>query len=150
MNDCIFCKILAGEMEGSLVYRDEICAAFMDIQPINPGHLLVVPVNHAAYLSELEQEDAAQVFRVAKHLAAALRRSDVKCEGVNLFLADGEAAMQEVFHVHLHVIPRFAGDGFGLKFPATYFQKPEREELNEIAEEIRHRLEVEGMETSNG
>ena len=127
--------------------RDEICAAFMDIQPINPGHLLVVPVNHAAYLSELEQEDAAQVFRVAQRLAAALRRSAVKCEGVNLFLADGEAAMQEVFHVHLHVVPRFAGDGFGLKFPATYFQKPEREELNEIAEEIRHRLEVEGMET---
>jgi histidine triad (HIT) family protein len=141
-NDCIFCKILAGDLDVSLVYRDETCAAFMDIQPINPGHLLVVPVRHAAYLSALKEEDGAQIFRVAQRLAAALRSSGLKCEGINLFLADGEAAMQEVFHVHLHVVPRYAGDGFGFKFPPTYFQKPEREELNEIAEKIRQGLRI--------
>ena len=145
--DCVICKLLSGELEVSVIHQDDLCVAFMDIQPINPGHALVVPRKHASYLADLEAEDGAQMFRVAQRVAAALRECGVKCEGVNLFLADGEAAMQEVFHVHLHVVPRFAGDGFGLKFPATYFQKPEREELNEIAEEIRHRLEVEGMET---
>lgn len=135
--DCIFCKILVGESEVSLVYQDDLCSAFMDIQPVNPGHLLVVPNRHAPYLGDLEEEEGAQVFRVAQRLAAALRESGVKCEGVNLFLADGEAAMQEVFHVHLHVFPRYRGDGFGLTFAPTYFEKPERDELNEVAEKIR-------------
>src|SRR5690242_4177805 len=140
MADCIFCKILAGESEVSLVYRDETCAAFMDVQPINPGHLLVVPVKHAAYLSELKEEDGMRMFAIAQRLAAALRRTEVKCEGVDVFLADGEAAGQEVFHVHLHVIPRYRGDGFAFKFPASYGQRPKREELNEIAENIRRAL----------
>ncbi len=139
MADCVFCKILAGESEVSLVYRDETCAAFMDIQPINPGHLLVVPLRHSASLSELGQEEGAQIFRVAQRLASALRRSGVRCEGINLFLADGEAAMQEVFHVHLHVVPRYENDGFGFKFPAGYWQKPERKELEAVAKKIRDR-----------
>ena len=140
--NCIFCKILTGELEISLVYRDEVCAAFMDIQPVNPGHLLVVPNRHAAYLADLKEEEGAQIFRVARRLAAALRNSGVKSEGVNFFLADGEAAMQDVFHVHLHVFPRYGGDGFGLKFPPGYFQRPERKELNEVAEKIRNALEA--------
>ena len=115
----------------------------MDIQPVNPGHLLVIPNRHAAYLADLEEEEGAQMFRVARRLAAALRRSGVECEGVNFFLADGEAAMQEVFHAHLHVFPRYRGDGFGLKFSPRYFQKPEREELNEVAGKIRAALEAE-------
>jgi histidine triad (HIT) family protein len=94
-------------------------------------------------LADLKEEEGAQMFRVAQRLAAALRESGVKCEGVNFFLADGEAAMQEVFHVHLHVFPRYAGDGFGLKFAPTYFQKPERKELNEVAEKIRDVLNAE-------
>lgn len=140
--DCIFCKILAGEAEASLVYRDETCAAFMDIQPVNPGHMLVLPNRHAAYLSDLTEEEGAQIFRVAQRLAAALRQSGIRCEGVNLFLADGEAAMQEIFHVHLHLFPRYDADGFGLKFPPSYYQKPQREELDEAAEKIKRALEV--------
>jgi len=143
MADCIFCKILAGESEVSLVYRDETCAAFMDIQPINPGHLLVVPLRHSADLSELKEEEGAKIFAVAQRLASALRRSGVRCEGVNLFLADGEAAMQEVFHVHLHVVPRYQDDGFGFNFPEGYKHKPERNELTKIAEEIRNGFEME-------
>ena len=143
MTDCVFCKILAGESEVSLVYRDETCAAFMDTQPINPGHLLVVPLRHSAYLSELRQEEGVQIFRVAQRLASALRHSGVRCEGINLFLADGEAAMQEVFHIHLHVVPRYENDGFGFKFPAGYWQKPERKELVAVAKKIRYRLERE-------
>lgn len=140
--DCVFCKILTGELEVSLVYRDEVCAAFMDIQPVNPGHLLVVPSRHVDYLADLKEEEGAQLFRVAQRLATAVRQGGVKCEGVNLFLADGEAAGQEVFHVHLHIFPRYEGDGFGLKFSPGYFQKPEREELNKVAEEIRNALEA--------
>ena len=74
-------------------------------------------------------------------LADALRRSGVRCEGVNLFLADGEAAGQEVFHVHLHVIPRFPGDGFGFRFAPGYFQLPGRDALDQVASAIRHVLE---------
>jgi histidine triad (HIT) family protein len=135
--DCIFCKLLAGELEASMVHQDKLCSAFMDIQPVNPGHVLVVPNRHAPYLADLKEEEGAQMFRVAQGVAAALRQSGVKCEGVNFFLADGEAAGQEVFHVHLHIFPRYAGDGFGLRFSATYSEKPERRELHEIAERLR-------------
>lgn len=140
--DCIFCKLLAGESEVSLVHQDVVCSAFMDIQPINPGHLLVIPNRHAHYLSGLREEEGAQLFRVAQRLAAALRASGLKCEGVNFFLADGEAAMQEVFHVHLHVFPRYREDGFGLKFAPTYFRKPVRRELDESAGKIKEALKA--------
>ena len=139
-DDCVFCKLLSGELVVSMVHQDELCSAFMDIQPVNPGHMLVVPNRHAPYLAELKEEEGAQMFRVAQRLAAALRESGVDCEGVNLFLADGEAAGQEVFHAHLHVFPRYAGDGFGLVFSPAYFQKPERKELNEIAEKVKNAL----------
>jgi histidine triad (HIT) family protein len=138
-SDCIFCRVLAGTAEASFVYRDDRCAAFMDIKPVNPGHLLVVPLEHAPYLADIDSETAAHLMRVAHRLVAGLRASSLRCEGVNLFLADGEAAMQEVFHVHLHVIPRFRGDGFGLKFGPDYTLKP-RSELDRAAEAIRSNL----------
>lgn len=140
MENCIFCDILAGKLPVSMVYQDELCSAFMDIQPVNPGHLLVVPNIHAAYLADLDPETGAQLFRVAQRLAGALRTSGLPCEGVNLFLADGEAAMQEVFHVHLHVIPRFSGDGFGLRFGPNYLNKSERAALDQAAVQIRGAL----------
>lgn len=140
--DCIFCKILTGESEVGLVYRDEVCAAFMDIQPVNPGHLLVIPDRRAAHLADLREEEGAQMFRVARRLAAALRRSGVKCDGVNFLPADGEAATQEVLHAHLHEFPRHRGDGFGLKLPPGYFQKPGRDEWYEAAGKIRGALEA--------
>ena len=140
-NDCVICGLLAGELEVSIVHRDEFCAAFMDIQPINPGHMLVVPVRHCQSMAELQTEEGARIFHVAQILAEALRKSYVKCEGVNLLLADGEAAGQEVFHSHLHVVPRYAGDGFGWRFPSGYHNKPERAELNSIADHLRTLLQ---------
>jgi len=138
MADCLFCRILAGDVPGTFVYRDEHCAAFMDIQPVNAGHLLVVPTRHAADLSELDTPTAGLLMQVAQRLAGRLRASGLPCQGVNLFLADGEAAMQEVFHVHLHVFPRFAGDGFGLRFGPHYRERPERSELERVAALLRH------------
>src|ERR1043166_2172096 len=100
IRDCVICDLLSGELEVSLVHRDELCAAFMDIQPITPGHMLVVPVRHSSGLAELNSQEGAQIFRIAQKLADVLRKSSVRCEGVNLLLADGEAAGQEVFHTH--------------------------------------------------
>jgi len=133
MNDCVFCEILAGQRPASQVYQDDICTAFMDIRPVNPGHVLVIPNHHAAHLSELDEDTAAHIFTTGHRLALAMRKCGVKCEGVNLYLADGRAAGQEVFHLHLHIIPRFYGDGFGLKFDLARLIKPGRETLDEIA-----------------
>src|SRR5216684_2383916 len=130
MSDCTFCEILSGGLQSSIVYQDDKCTAFMDIQPVNPGHILVVPNFHATYLADLPEDQGALLFHIARRIAAALRSSGIRCEGVNLFLADGEAAGQEVFHVHLHVFPRYKGDGFAFKFPPGYTSKPERPELD--------------------
>ena len=135
--DCVFCKLLSGELESSVVHRDDLCAAFMDIQPVNPGHVLVVPNRHAPSLADLNDDEGPRIFVVAQRVASALRKSGLKCDGVNFFLADGEAAGQEVFHTHLHVLPRFPNDGFGLRLPPGYSQRPERKELNEVAAKIR-------------
>jgi histidine triad (HIT) family protein len=137
MSTCIFCDILNGKAPASFVHQDEWCAAFMDIRPVNPGHVLVIPRQHAASLGELDEEAGAHLFRLGQRLAAALRQSGLRCEGVNLFLADGEAAGQEVFHVHLHVFPRYRGDGFGLKFNPRYFLPTSRQEMEETADKIR-------------
>lgn len=137
LDDCIFCRIVKGIIPTSNVYTDEKVIAFMDIQPVNPGHVLVIPKTHAAQLSELNPETGAHMFKVAMRTAEAIRQSGVKCEGVNLLLADGESASQEIFHVHLHVIPRFLGDGFGFKFGSSYDLKPDRKELDEAADRIK-------------
>ncbi len=137
MDDCVFCEVLAGRLPASVVMREGRCTAFMDIQPVNAGHVLVVPDDHAASLAELPEDAGARLFRTAQKVAAALYGSGLRCEGVNLLLADGEAAGQDVFHVHLHVIPRFEGDGFGLTFGPDYANRPGREELERAAERIR-------------
>lgn len=136
---CIFCKILEGEIPGTFVYRDETHAALMDIRPVNPGHVLVIPTQHAPYLADLAPVSAARLMELAHGVAAGIRASGLRCEGINLFLADGEAAMQEVFHVHLHVFPRYSGDGFGLRFGPNYVQRS-RSELEDAASRIRRVL----------
>ena len=140
MRGCVFCDILAGKRPSSIVFQDDVCCAFMDIQPVNSGHVLVVPIAHAASLAELDGASGARMFRVAQRIAGALRDSGLRCEGVNLFLADGEAAGQEVFHVHLHVIPRYVGDGFGIRFGPRYGIRPPRKELDAIAGKIQGAL----------
>lgn len=134
--DCIFCRIVAGEEDVSVVHEDERTITFMDIQPIVEGHMLVVPRAHAARLAELDAEDGARMFRVGQLAAGAVYESSLRSEGVNFFVADGEAAGQDVFHVHLHVIPRFAGDGFGLQLPDDWRVRGRRE-LDEAAALLR-------------
>jgi histidine triad (HIT) family protein len=140
MSMCVFCDILAGKLPHSIVFQDDVCCVFMDIQPVNPGHVLIVPIDHAASLAELDGALGARMFQVGQRIAGALRDSGLRCEGVNLFLADGEAAGQDVFHVHLHVIPRYAGDGFGIRFGPRYGHRPPRKELDAIAGKIQGAL----------
>jgi diadenosine tetraphosphate (Ap4A) HIT family hydrolase len=139
ISDCTFCAIAEGRAEASVVYEDEAVVGFMDLQPVTPGHLLVVPKAHAVGLEDLPVSLGARVWTVAHRLARALRRSDLRCEGVNLFLADGEAAFQEVFHVHLHVFPRFAGDGFRID---ADWRIRERGELDGNAAAVRAGLDA--------
>jgi len=142
MLTCIFCQIIEGESASSKVYEDEACLAFMDIQPVNPGHILVIPKMHFEDLSDLPPKTGAHLFQVAQRIALSLPRTDLKCEGIDLFLAHGEAAGQEIFHVHLHIIPRFAGDEFGFRFGPNYANLPERSELDVVAAQIKQQLEL--------
>ena len=135
--ECIFCAIAAGKAAASIVHSDEQVVAFMDIRPVARGHVLVVPRQHADGLTDLDVEDGAQMFRVAQRMAAAIRRSGLPCEGVNLFLADGKIAGQEVLHVHLHVLPRNPRDGFRVRMD---WRLPPRAELDEEAGLIREGL----------
>lgn len=108
--DCIFCSIVAGTAPASRVFEDEDVVAFMDIRPFSEGHTLVIPKVHASGLAELDPALGGTVFRTAQRIALALRLSDLGVDGVNLMLADGAAAMQTVFHVHIHAVPRRKGD----------------------------------------
>lgn len=134
-SNCIFCQIVAGGSPATFVHEDDEVVAFLDINPVTPGHLLVVPRMHAPSLAEVSDDLANQMFATARHMAAALRASELRCDGVNLFYADGEAAFQEVFHSHLHVIPRFVGDGFSIS--ANWGTQPTREELDLVGSKIR-------------
>lgn len=142
MADCVFCRIIKGDAPSSVVYEDPATIAFMDIHPVNPGHVLVIPKQHCVYISDMNPEEFTGIFVVAQKLAAAVRISGIPCEGVNLILADGEAAGQEVFHVHVHILPRFSGDGFGFKFGPGYSSLPARRELDECAAQIRSGLDL--------
>jgi histidine triad (HIT) family protein len=146
--DCIFCRLIHRELPISVVYEDEKVICFMDIQPINTGHLLIIPKTHATYLKDLKPDIGGHMFKIAMNMSESLRASGIRCEGVNLFLADGEVAGQEVFHVHLHVIPRFEGDGFGFRFDESYYILPEREELDETARKIGEVIRAQSVITN--
>jgi histidine triad (HIT) family protein len=132
---CVFCQIAAGESPVSVFYEDDVVLGFMTIGPVTTGHAMVIPKQHFAYLGEMDEATGRHLWTVTQHTAEALRHSGVRCEGVNLFLADGEAAFQEIFHVHMHVFPRYKGDPF--KLTADWSIHPPREELDQIARQIR-------------
>jgi histidine triad (HIT) family protein len=137
----VFCEVLRGDSPGSFVHQDDTVVAFMDIQPIARGHMLVVPREHAVLMADLNETVAMRAFRVARQLASIVRDT-LGAGGVNLFVADGEVAFQDVPHFHVHVIPRYPNDGFGLTFPPTYNKPPSRAELEAVAAAIRTAAEA--------
>ncbi|MEA3501730.1 MAG: HIT family protein [Actinomycetota bacterium] len=131
---CVFCAILDGDLPANYVFRDDTVVGIMDIRPVTPGHLLVLPRRHLPDLVDLDDEIAAHMMNVARRMAAGLRASDESVKGINLYLADGPDAGQEIAHAHIHVIPRRANDGFRLDI--TYGEPPTRDELEATAERI--------------
>jgi len=130
--DCLFCKIVAGEVPATRVHEDERTVGFMDINPATRGHMLVVPREHAADVHAIDSEDLAACALAAKGLAARLR-DRLGADGVNLLNSAGPAAWQTVFHFHLHVIPRYENDPLRLPWsPAP----GDRDEIAAAAEEL--------------
>src|SRR3989344_7621350 len=111
MNDCIFCKIVRGEIPSQRIYEDADTFAFLDIHPVNPGHSLVVPKKHSENLYDMDDHVLAAVMRSVQKVARAVK-SAVQADGVNLGMNNEEAAGQIIFHPHFHVIPRFKEDGY--------------------------------------
>ena len=110
MSDCIFCRIAAGEIPSKTIYEDETFRVILDLGPATKGHALILPKQHAANLYELPDETAAKVLPLAKKLAKQLREK-LGCDGLNLVQNNGETAGQTVMHFHMHLIPRYHGDG---------------------------------------
>jgi histidine triad (HIT) family protein len=136
VDGCIFCRILAGDAPASFVHRGQAVSSLIDIRPVTPGHLLVIPNRHVTHVRDLPDAVADELFAVARRLARALLRTGLRAEGTNMLVADGEQAGQEVFHAHLHVFPRFAGDGFRIGSSAYDEAPPSRTELDGVAEQI--------------
>ena len=132
-NDCLFCKIVAGEIPSERVDEDEHTVAFLDINPWTRGHSLVIPRAHSKNLYEIGDEDLAHVSQAAKRLAVRLKER-LGCDGVNLLNSCEPAAWQTVFHFHIHVIPRYDDDP--LRLPGAP-QQPDQDELRALAEELR-------------
>jgi len=116
MTDCVFCKIRDGAIPSVTIDEDERTLAFMDINPVNIGHCLVVTKRHAATLFEADLEDLQAAIATAKRVAAAIR-AGLAPDGLNMLQANGAAAFQSVPHFHLHLIPRWADDGKGFDWP---------------------------------
>lgn len=140
MENCVFCKIVSGAAEASIVFRDDICTAFLTIEPITQGHTLIIPNRHYRDILELPADTAGHMFQVAKRLAESFQRTDLKSEGVNVVMCNGAAAAQTVFHAHIHVNPRYTGDGFSWNMPPGFEIKPDRVELNAVADKLRHAI----------
>ena len=140
MESCVFCQIIRKELPASFVYEDEQCAAFMDINPINEGHVLVIPKTHRMRFSQLDEHSAAHMFQVARKVLNAIEDSEIRCEGTNLFLSDGATAGQEVMHSHLHILPRYRGDGQRVGFSHSDPDEISRSSLDLIAAKIRPHL----------
>lgn len=116
-SDCIFCAVVQGKAPARVVHEDETTLAFLDINPIVDGHTLIVPKVHSATLLDTPDSQLADVMAAAAHVGRLVTER-LGCDGVNVLNASGAAAWQTVFHLHLHVLPRFAGDG--LEFPFTH------------------------------
>ena len=131
--DCLFCKIVAGEIPSHKIDEDDKTLAFMDINPWTRGHALVIPKEHSRNIYDIDAADLAAAAATAQRVAQRAR-DKLRCEGVNLVQSSEPVAMQTVFHTHIHVIPRYSTDG--LRLPA-HPQPADQDELKKLAEELR-------------
>ena len=135
---CIFCKIVAGDIPAAKVYEDALTVAFMDIGQVNPGHVLVASKRHAVTLLDLTPDEAGAVMRTAQRVAGAVQQA-FDPDGISLFQANGAAGGQTVFHFHLHVLPRHTGDGVALAWPR---KEPGAQALQTYAAQLQAALQA--------
>jgi histidine triad (HIT) family protein len=140
MTDCVFCKIRDGQIPSMKVFEDDRTLAFMDINPLGPGHCLVIPKAHAASLYEADLEDLHAVIATAQQVARAIREA-LAPDGLNMLQANGAAAFQSVLHFHLHLIPRWANDGKGFDWKMV---PGHRDQIMKAGERIRALLRSNG------
>lgn len=134
MGECIFCKIVRGEIPAENIYETENSVAFLDVNPRSPGHTLVIPREHVESLGDLEDEMVSDVFKTTREVMKLLKRA-LNPDGFNVGINDGSAAGQEIPHLHVNIFPRFSGDGGGPIHAVV--NNPPSEEVSETAEKIR-------------
>lgn len=143
MTDCIFCKIIAGEIPSYTVYEDDVVKAFLDISQVTPGHTLVVPKKHVKDLFAYDEDLAAAVFSRLPKIARAVKKSNPAIKGMNIINNNGEVAYQSVFHSHIHLVPRYTDqDDFKIIFKDNS-AKYDEDKYKEIQQAIVKQMEDE-------
>ena len=132
MNECIFCKIVNGEVPSHKVWEDQNVLAFLDLNASTRGHTLVIPKKHHENIFDISEEEMANIGVGAKKVADLLKKN-LNCDGINLVNSNGEVAQQEIMHYHIHVIPRYQGENYKIKFGSEF----KDEDLQKTAKEIR-------------
>ena len=135
VENCVFCKIVKGEIKSQKVYEDEETLAFLDINPVNKGHVLVIPKDHYENIFDIPKEKLAKVMEVVQKVAIALKK--MGADGVNIVSNNGKAADQHVFHLHVHVIPRYYNDGKEMDSINKRTKYKDENEMMEYANKIR-------------
>lgn len=137
-DDCVFCKIVSGEIPSRKIYEDEDVIVIMDLSPTSKGHSLIIPKEHCTNIYDIEEETAAKVMKVAKKLALKMTTA-LGCDGFNLLQNNGETAGQTMFHFHMHLIPRYKdADNNMLKFTSVELTD---EEMDAIRDQIANSLD---------
>ena len=133
---CIFCKIVRKQAPASIIYEDETVMAFLDIRPLNEGHTLVIPKKHYVNVFDIPEDQLNKVHKVAKQVSIAIKEA-TNADGISIIQQNGKAAGQDIFHLHVHAIPRFEGQ----KLPSfSALKEVERAKLDEMAKRIRRQL----------
>lgn len=133
---CIFCKIVQKQSGAAIIYEDEDVMAFLDIMPVNEGHCLVIPKKHHKIVEEMDEKVYLKMFTVGRSLLKKIKEVLPDTTAFNYLIANGKDAGQEIYHVHLHMIPRKPNDGFGFKFSPNYGKKLSLKERNRIVSKI--------------
>lgn len=143
---CVFCAVVAGDAPAVRIFEDDQYLAFLDIRPFTHGHTLVIPKQHYVDMTDTPAPTLAGMLAVGQRIAQAARRSGLHADGTNLAINDGKAAFQSVFHIHLHVVPRRAGDKLSFAKGMLLRRDPDREATGAI---LRAALAPSGSERSD-
>ena len=135
-DDCIFCKIAAGEIPSATVYEDSICRVILDVNPANKGHALIIPKEHFDNIYSMDAETAAKIFTIATEVAKA-QKAELNPDGLNILQNNGEVAGQTVFHFHMHLVPRYIKDNVTMTWIPG---KADTEELSALSKALRKRI----------